>query len=147
MVPLWLGVQELLKDIPAVALPDDHDVYHGNVWGAGGKRAKGSGQTGQDSGGYVMPARFVKAVERTQTSNMPAPYDPNTVEQDIGVYYTSLLFAIVEDRKWKSAPKVVLLVRLTTRPRTEMWQERDSSVKGSSSFLTLGPQIGAAVHG
>ena len=105
--------QELLKDIPAVALPDDHDVYHGNVWGAGGKRADGSGQTGQDSGGYVMPARFVKAVERTQTSNMLAPYDPTPVEQDIGVYYTSLLyggvsFAIVEDRKWKSAPKVML---------------------------------------
>ena len=31
--------RDLLRDIPSVALPDDHDVYHGNIWGAGGRDA------------------------------------------------------------------------------------------------------------
>jgi phosphodiesterase/alkaline phosphatase D-like protein len=105
--------RDLLKDIPSVELPDDHDVYHGNIWGAGGKRAEGQGQPGQDSGGYTMPAEWVNMVQRTQTSHMPDPYDPTPVAQGISVYYGPLLyggvsFAIVEDRKWKSAPKVIL---------------------------------------
>jgi len=103
----------LLKDIPAVAIPDDHDVYHGNLWGAGGRHAEGTGYEGQDKGGYTMPARFVNAVQRSQTANLPDPYDPTPVEQGITVYYTDLLyggisFAVIEDRKWKSAPKVKL---------------------------------------
>jgi alkaline phosphatase D len=105
--------RDLLKDIPAVAIPDDHDVYHGNLWGAGGRHAEGTGNVGQDKGGYTMPAQFVNAVQRTQTSNLPDPYDPTPVEQGITVYYTDLMyggvsFAVIEDRKWKSAPKVVL---------------------------------------
>jgi phosphodiesterase/alkaline phosphatase D-like protein len=102
--------RELLKDIPAVCLPDDHDVYHGNIWGAGGRAAKGEGQPGQDSGGYTMPAAWVNAVQRTQTSHMADPYDPTPIEQGISVYYGPMLyggisFAVIEDRKWKSAPK------------------------------------------
>ena len=110
---------ELTKDIPTVAIPDDHDVYHGNVWGAGGK-ATGPGATKkerQDTGGYVMPASWVNAVQRTQTAHFPPPYDPAPVEQGIGVYYTDLVyggisFGIIEDRKWKDSPKVVLPARL-----------------------------------
>ncbi len=106
---------ELTKDIPTVAIPDDHDVYHGNVWGAGGK-ATGPGATKkerQDTGGYVMPASWVNAVQRTQTAHLPPPYDPAPVEQGIGVYYTDLTyggvsFGIIEDRKWKDSPKVAL---------------------------------------
>jgi phosphodiesterase/alkaline phosphatase D-like protein len=105
--------RDLLREIPAVCLPDDHDVYHGNVWGAGGRRAEGSGNQGQDQGGYTMPAPWVNAVQRTQTSHLPDPYDPTPVEQGITVYYSQLLYgglstAIVEDRKWKSAPKQML---------------------------------------
>lgn len=101
---------ELLKDIPAIAIPDDHDVYHGNVWGAGGRHADAYGQPGQDQGGYTMHADFVNVVQRTQTSNLPDPHDPTPVEQGISVYYTDLLYgglsvAVIEDRKWKSAPK------------------------------------------
>jgi hypothetical protein len=101
---------KLLRDTPAVCMPDDHDVYHGNVWGAGGRKAEGEGQTGQDSGGYKEPAEWVNMVQRTQTSHLPDPFDPTPVEQRIGVYYTELVrggvsFAILEDRKWKSAPK------------------------------------------
>lgn len=104
---------ELLKEIPAIAMPDDHDVYQGNIWGAGGRKAIGYGKPGQDQGGYVMDPKFVHVVQTTQTANMPDPYDPTPVEQGIEVYYTDLRyggigFAIVEDRKWKDSPTVVL---------------------------------------
>jgi len=105
----------MLKNIPSVCLPDDHDVYHGNVWGAGGKAAKRSDNVKewQDDGGYKMPAEWVNMVQRTQTAHMPDPYDPTPVLQNISVFYTDyhlggVSFAIVEDRKWKSAPKALL---------------------------------------
>ena len=104
---------ELLREIPTVALPDDHDVYQGNIWGAGGRKADGYGKPGQDQGGYVMDRRFVHVVHTTQTSNMPDPYDPTPIEQGIAVYYTDWLyggvsFAIIEDRKWKDSATVLL---------------------------------------
>ncbi|MCD4768813.1 MAG: alkaline phosphatase D family protein [Bacteroidales bacterium] len=106
---------DLLRDIPAIAIPDDHDVYHGNLWGAGGIAvpAGTTGKTAQDEGGYKMPAQWVRMVERTQTSHLPDPFDPTPVEQGIGVYYSELnyggiSFAILEDRKFKSAPKLLL---------------------------------------
>ena len=100
--------RDLARDIPCVCIPDDHDVYHGNIWGAGGKHAKN-----QDDGGYRMDPLFVNAVQQTQTSHLPDPFDPTPVEQGIGVYYTSLeyagmSFAILEDRKWKSSPTVMV---------------------------------------
>ncbi len=105
--------RDLLKDIPSVCLPDDHDVYHGNLWGAGGRHAEGEGYEGQDQGGYTMEASWVNMVQRTQTSHLPDPYDPRPVEQGITVYYGPLLlgglsFAVIEDRKWKSAPREFL---------------------------------------
>lgn len=105
--------RDLLKEIPAIVIPDDHDVYHGNLWGAGGRRAEGTGFEGQDQGGYTMPAEWVNMVQRTQTSHLPDPHDPTPVEQAITVYYCDLLyggvsFAVLEDRKWKSAPKILL---------------------------------------
>ncbi|MCY4596116.1 MAG: alkaline phosphatase D family protein [Bryobacterales bacterium] len=104
---------ELLRDIPAVALPDDHDVYQGNIWGAAGRKANGYGKPGQDQGGYVMDHRFVHVVQTTQTANMPDPYDATPVEQGIAVYYTDWLyggvsFAIIADRKWKDSATALL---------------------------------------
>lgn len=102
---LWCwAFRELARDVPCICIPDDHDVYHGNIWGAGGRPAKTP-----DDGGYVMPPAFVNMVQRTQTSHLPDAYDPTPVEQDIGVYYTSMnyggvSFAVIEDRKWKSSP-------------------------------------------
>ena len=105
--------RDILRDTPSVCLPDDHDVYHGNVWGAGGRHAEGQGVAGQDSGGYIEPAAWVNMMQRTQTGHLPDPFDPTPVEQGIGVYYTELLcggvsFALLEDRKFKSAPKQFL---------------------------------------
>lgn len=104
---------ELIKDIPTISMPDDHDVYQGNIWGAGGRKANGYGNVGQDQGGYTMDARFVHVVQQTQTASMPDPFDPTPVAQGIAVYYTDLLvggvsFAIVEDRKWKDSASVLL---------------------------------------
>ena len=107
---------DLFRDIPSISIPDDHDVYHGNIWGSGGKavpEGMGAGYNAQDAGGYKMPARWAKMVERTQTSNLPDPYDPTPIDQGIGVYYTGInyggiSFAITEDRKFKSAPKPLM---------------------------------------
>lgn len=106
---------DLFRDRPSVTIPDDHDVYHGNIWGAGGKTTPPglTGNDAQDMGGYKMPAEWVKMVERTQTSHLPDPFDPTPVKQGIGVYYTELKyagvsFAIIEDRKFKSAPGPLL---------------------------------------
>ncbi|RUA07172.1 MAG: twin-arginine translocation pathway signal protein [Flavobacteriia bacterium] len=106
---------DLLKEIPSVCLTDDHDMYHGNIWGAGGiPTPEGlGGAAAQDLGGYKMPPEWVNMVQRTQTSHMPDPFDPTPVAQGIGVYYTDMKyagisFAMLEDRKFKSAPKPLL---------------------------------------
>lgn len=108
--------REIFRHIPSAFIPDDHDVYHGNVWGQGGKDAptdQGWGYAAQDRGGYKMPPEWVNMVQRAQTSHLPDPYDPTPVRQDIGVYYTDwtyggISYAILEDRKFKTAPKNVL---------------------------------------
>lgn len=104
--------RDLMRNRPTVSIPDDHDVYHGNLWGAGGRAAPSGlkGYDAQDAGGYIMLPKWVNMVQRTQTSHLPDPYDPMPVEQGIGVYYCTMnyagiSFAILEDRKFKSAPK------------------------------------------
>jgi hypothetical protein len=111
---------ELTRNIPTVCLPDDHDVYHGNLWGASGRKAEGVAQPDypleqvqQDSGGYKMPANWVNMVQRTQTSHLPDAADPALVDQDITVFFSHLLyggisFALLEDRKFKSAPRELI---------------------------------------
>ncbi len=97
---------EIIKDRPTIAIPDDHDVGQGNLWGAAGKQThKGGG----DDGGYFMPVQYVNEVQFAQTANLPDPFDPTPVERGITVYYTSLNvggvdFAILEDRKFKTGP-------------------------------------------
>lgn len=119
---LWLwAFRELTAEIPSVTIPDDHDVFHGNVWGAGGRATPPglSGAAAQDAGGYRLPADWVNMVQRTQTSHLPPPVDPAPVDQGIEVYFTDLLyggvsFAVLEDRKWKSAPAPLL-------PEADVW--------------------------
>jgi hypothetical protein len=108
---------DVIRNIPTVTIPDDHDVGQPNLWGAGGKVSHTP--AGHD-GGYIAPVEYVKEVERAQTSHLPDPYDPTPIEQGIGVYYTSLTvggvsFAIIEDRKFKSGPEG-LVPQLGPRP-------------------------------
>ncbi len=106
---LWCwSFRHLTRERPTVCIPDDHDIYQGNLWGAGGRPAKN-----QDDGGYVYPPEFVNAIQKTQTANLPSPFDPTPIEQGITVYYTDLVYAgismaILEDRKFKSSPKELL---------------------------------------
>lgn len=106
--------RDLYRDVPSVFLVDDHDVFHGNIWGDEGKAASGKpGADIQDSGGFKMPAPWVNAVQRSMTSHMPDPVDPTPVKQDISVYFTDLNYAgvslaLLEDRKWKTSPRKAL---------------------------------------
>jgi alkaline phosphatase D len=108
---LWvLQARELARDIPTVVIPDDHDIYQGNLWGEGGIAT-----TVEATGGYIEPPEWVRMSERAHTSNLPDPdpynpvQPPPTVEQGIGVYFTGMTygrlgFAILEDRKFKTGP-------------------------------------------
>lgn len=126
MVFGW-AVGDLTRNIPSVCMTDDHDMYQGNIWGCAGRPtnpAKDFSATirddasmleeaEDDSGGYRMASRWVNMVQRLQTAHLPDPFDPAPVLQNISVYYTDLRwggvsFAILEDRKWKSAPTPTL---------------------------------------
>lgn len=107
----WLlfGMQfrETFRHRPMISIPDDHDIGQGNLWGEGGKKAE---SMAGDDGGYFFHPVYVKMVERCQTWHLPDPVDPDTIQQGIGVYFTSyplgpVDFAIIEDRKFKSGPR------------------------------------------
>ena len=105
-----LQTRDLTKDMPTIAIPDDHDVYQGNLWGEGGIATNN-----QTTGGYEQPPSWVRLVERCQTRHMPLPDPYNAIQpapfiaQEIGVYFTGMTygevgFAILEDRKFKTGP-------------------------------------------
>ncbi|MFN7733006.1 MAG: hypothetical protein ACK5OB_13975 [Pirellula sp.] len=105
-IEFGLQFRDLIKDRPTVTIPDDHDVGHPNLWGESGR--KGKRQDGAD-GGYYYPVPYVQMVERQQTSHLPPAFDPKPLNSGIGVYFTRMRwggidFAILEDRKFKSAP-------------------------------------------
>jgi len=103
--------RELTKDIPCVCLPDDHDVYHGNIWGGG--RTQSRRPTGA-AGAGLGRLRASGGLGEHGAAHADQPHarrhDSTPVDQNIGVYYCSFTvggvsFALLEDRKWKFAPK------------------------------------------
>ena len=109
----WLrAFGELIRDRPSVIIPDDHDVYHGNIWGAGGIRATArDGLSAQDAGGYKLSGEVVNAIHRTQVGNLPACVVPGPIGQGIDPYTTRIRygpvdFAVVADRMWKDSASV-----------------------------------------
>lgn len=103
---------EVLRDRPTIVLPDDHDVFQGNVWGEGGAKMKDISRGASSKGGYREPARMVNAVHKTCCAHHPDFYDPTPSLQEISVYYGDMLyggvnFAIIADRQWKSGPERV----------------------------------------
>jgi hypothetical protein len=110
---LW-AFRDLLRDRPSVLVPDDHDVFHGNLWGAGGAHAEArDGLTAQDSGGYRMPTEFVNVVHRSLTSNLPPSRVSPTIGTGITTYTTDFTwggvdFAVLADRMWKDSPSVMV---------------------------------------
>ncbi len=101
-----------LKNAPTVCIPDDHDVFQGNIWGEGGAAMQGLDQGASSKGGYREPARMVNAVHKTCVGHHPDFFDPAPCEQNISVYYGDMVyggvsFAILGDRQWKSGPEKV----------------------------------------
>jgi alkaline phosphatase D len=106
---LWgWAFRDVMRDRPTLVIPDDHDVYQGNIWGENGRDCNGIENHAQ--GGYAMPAEWVNVIQRTQTDHHPDPFDPTPIEQGITVYYGDMIygrinFAVLEDRKFKSGPE------------------------------------------
>ncbi len=105
--------RDILKDRPSIIIPDDHDVFQGNVWGQGGRAIPLDQKVGKGApfplGGYIMEPDWLNLVQRSQTGHLPAPYNPAPVERGISVYYTGfpfggVSFAVLEDRKFKIGP-------------------------------------------
>ncbi|MBD3674957.1 MAG: alkaline phosphatase D family protein [Planctomycetaceae bacterium] len=104
--------REAMKDRPTLVIPDDHDVFQGNIWGEGGAKMKDLDGGASSKGGYREPARMVNAVHKTCVSHHPDFADPTPVKQDISVYYGDMVyggvsFAVIADRQWKSGPERV----------------------------------------
>jgi len=110
--------RDLMKNRPTIILPDDHDVFQGNVWGNGGNAITLKDHA---NGGYVQSPDFVNAVHRTQVSQHPDAYDPTPIKQGITAYYGDMLygrvsFAILADRMFKSGPKGLVNTGRGRRP-------------------------------
>jgi alkaline phosphatase D len=102
---------DLMRDRPTICTPDDHDVYHGNLWGEAGE-AMPEGTGTSDSRGFRQSVQMVNAVNRTQCGQLPDPYDSTPIKRGMSVWYTSLTygrisFAIISDRIFKTAPEAV----------------------------------------
>lgn len=101
---------EAMRDRPTICIPDDHDVFQGNIWGEGGMKMKEG--TTSSAGGYREPARMVNVVHKTCAGHHPDYYDPTPCKQNISVYYGDMVygdvgFAILGDRQFKSGPEHV----------------------------------------
>lgn len=107
-----LSFADSMKDRPTVCIPDDHDVFQGNLWGENGIAMDVKTSGASSNGGYIEPARMVNAVHKTCVAHHPDYFDPTPCEQDISVYYGDMVygdvsFAILGDRQFKSGPQHV----------------------------------------
>ncbi len=104
--------RESIRNAPTICIPDDHDVFQGNIWGEAGAAMKDLAKGASSKGGYREPAGMVNVVHKTCCSHHPDFYESSPVEQDISVYYGDMVyggvsFAILGDRQWKSGPERV----------------------------------------
>ncbi|MEM6778564.1 MAG: alkaline phosphatase D family protein [Planctomycetota bacterium] len=104
--------REPMRFAPTLCIPDDHDVFQGNIWGEGGAAMKATDQGVSSKGGYREPVRMVNVVHRTCAGHHPDPFDPNPASRGMSVYYGDMVyggvsFAILGDRQFKSGPEHV----------------------------------------
>jgi hypothetical protein len=117
----WLlfawAFSDLLKDRPAVLIPDAHDYFQLKLWGNGGRTGSAENLAGtvtlQDRGGFLLPAEFIRLVLKTQTSHLPDSLaweisDSNLKSFYAEISYGGLSLAIIDDRTFKSAPQLLL---------------------------------------
>lgn len=115
--------RDLMRDVPTICTPDDHDVFQGNLWGGQGIRKPSGLSNSDDYTGFTQTVKMVNVVNTTQCSHLPDPYDPTPIGEGMKVWYTSLnygrvSFAIVSDRIFKSGPD-----------RVAWWQGRKDHLK------------------
>ena len=117
--------RSILKDRPSIIIPDDHDVFQGNIWGQAGRALPRSAEgPGFERGGFLMEVDWVNAVQRTQSGHLPDPVDPAPCQSGIEVYFTELRYgsasiAILEDRKFKTGPADILSPEQRAAGRTD----------------------------
>jgi hypothetical protein len=104
--------RDAMRDRPTLCIPDDHDVFQGNIWGEGGAPMDVDAGGASSNGGYIQPARMVNVVHKTNAAHHPDYFDPTPVKQGISVYYGEMIygnvgFAILGDRQFKSGPQRV----------------------------------------
>ncbi len=131
---------DLMRDRPTICTPDDHDVFHGNLWGEGGIEKPG-GAGSSDTRGFMQSVEMVNVVNRTQCGQLPDPYDPTPIAQGMNVWYTQLnygrvSFAIISDRIFKTGPEAV-----------SDWEGRHDHMKESREDLTFLDEEGVEMIG
>lgn len=103
----------LLRDRPAVVMPDARDFFQAKLWGENGRLIKAEDYSdpvaAQDSGGFLMPAEFIDLVLATQVSHLPEVEGQPISGKDEDPYfreirYGGLSLAVACDRVFKSAP-------------------------------------------
>ncbi len=104
--------REAMRNAPTVLITDDHDVFHGNIWGDGGIEMPDKSKGTSSYVGYIQPVEMVNVVHLTHTAHHPDFHDPTPIAQGMSVYYGDMVyggvgFAILADRKWKSGPHEV----------------------------------------
>ena len=63
--------REAMRDRPTICIPDDHDVFHGNIWGEGGAAMEAGAKQTSSYGGYRQPVRMVNVVHKTNAAHHP----------------------------------------------------------------------------
>jgi len=119
----WLlfgwAFSDLLKDRPAILLPEARDFFQLKLWGEEGRQAAAENGTDpislQDRGGFLMSKEFIRLVLATQTGHLPPAALPDGKKNEkvagSGFYevnYAGLSLAVINDRVNRSAPAPLL---------------------------------------
>ncbi len=112
----WLlfgwAFSDLLKDRPAILIPEARDFFQIKLWGEGGRPSQAEASAdpagAQDGGGFLVPSEFIKLVLETQTGHLPLTSKPAGEKAFYSGFhelnYAGLSLAVINDRFNKSAP-------------------------------------------
>ncbi len=103
--------REAMRDRPTLCIPDDHDVFQGNIWGEGGQEDAVTARPPARAATASRPGWSTWCIKRTPRT-IPTTTTRTPVLQDISVYYGDMVyggvgFAIIADRQLKSGPEMV----------------------------------------
>ena len=116
---------DLMRDRVTVHMPDDHDVYQGNIWGGGGRRQS---MSEHQRGGYVMPPEWG---ERSPTHADLAPAGPVRSASD-RAGHRGLLFRV---ELWARE------FRHRRRPQVQIGTQRHHPADGRTPGPRDGPEF------